>query len=166
MVERSDIVVQVIVFFSCKLFTVVQVVDARNPLLFRTQDLEDYVTSVDPAKKNLILVNKADLLLSQQRDAWAAYFEEIGVDVVFWFELLVLSLSFELTSGPLLKMKNSRPRHLRVAATCQNERTYCLPSEQKLDMWKSAASRSLSVLLDIQTLARAPPSISSSERRK
>lgn len=46
---------------------VVQIVDARNPLLFRSTDLEKYVKEVDPRKKNLLLVNKADLLTTWQR---------------------------------------------------------------------------------------------------
>ena len=43
-IERSDLVVQI--------------VDARNPLLFRSEDLEKYVKEVDPRKNNLLLVNK------------------------------------------------------------------------------------------------------------
>src|SRR4051794_29074935 len=46
---------------------VVQIVDARNPLLFRSTDLEKYVKEVDPQKRNLLLVNKADLLTTRQR---------------------------------------------------------------------------------------------------
>ncbi|GMT28519.1 hypothetical protein PFISCL1PPCAC_19816, partial [Pristionchus fissidentatus] len=72
-VERSDIVVQI--------------VDARNPLLFRSADLEDYVTTIDPAKKNVLLINKSDLLLPDQQRYWTTYFSEIGVDVIFWSAL-------------------------------------------------------------------------------
>lgn len=52
-VERSDLVVQI--------------VDARNPLFFYCRDLESYVKEVDPTKKCMLLVNKADLLTNQQR---------------------------------------------------------------------------------------------------
>jgi large subunit GTPase 1 len=52
-IERSDIVVQI--------------VDARNPLFFRSNDLENYVKEVDSKKKNLLLVNKADYLSENQR---------------------------------------------------------------------------------------------------
>ncbi|XP_056421357.1 large subunit GTPase 1 homolog [Hyla sarda] len=72
-IERSDVVVQI--------------VDARNPLLFRCQDLERYVKEVNPQKENIILINKADLLAESQRQAWAAYFEKEGVKVVFWSAL-------------------------------------------------------------------------------
>ncbi|KAJ8939176.1 hypothetical protein NQ318_017073 [Aromia moschata] len=63
-VERSDVVVQI--------------VDARNPLLFRCEDLEKYVLEVSKNKMNLILVNKADFLTERQREYWAEYFSSIG----------------------------------------------------------------------------------------
>ncbi|NWI51262.1 LSG1 GTPase, partial [Calyptomena viridis] len=72
-IERSDIVVQI--------------VDARNPLLFRCQDLESYVKEVSSDKENMILINKADLLSEEQRAAWAHFFENQGVKVVFWSAL-------------------------------------------------------------------------------
>ncbi len=48
---------------------IVQIVDARNPLLFRCEDLESYVreSSPDNRKLNVIMVNKADLLTDEQR---------------------------------------------------------------------------------------------------
>ncbi|XP_009693207.1 PREDICTED: large subunit GTPase 1 homolog, partial [Cariama cristata] len=72
-IERSDIVVQI--------------VDARNPLLFRCQDLESYVKEIGNDKENMILINKADLLSEEQRTAWAQFFEKEGVKVVFWSAL-------------------------------------------------------------------------------
>ncbi|XP_064008967.1 large subunit GTPase 1 homolog [Pogoniulus pusillus] len=72
-IERSDIVVQI--------------VDARNPLLFRCQDLESYVKEVSNDKENMILINKADLLSEEQRAAWAEFFEKEGIKVVFWSAL-------------------------------------------------------------------------------
>lgn len=69
-VERSDVVVQI--------------VDARNPLLFRCEDLEKYVKEVSENKMNLILVNKADFLTEDQRIYWAKYFSFLGVRVVFF----------------------------------------------------------------------------------
>jgi large subunit GTPase 1 len=45
----------------------VQIVDGRNPLLFRSEDLEKYVTEVDSKKLNMVLVNKADYLTDTQR---------------------------------------------------------------------------------------------------
>jgi large subunit GTPase 1 len=63
---------------------VVQIVDARNPLLFRCEDLETYVKEVSPDKLNLILINKADFLTEEQRQAWAEYFTSINVKAVFF----------------------------------------------------------------------------------
>ena len=56
---------------------VVQIVDARNPLRFRCEDLEAYVQDVEGAegeagtgkgkRRSLLLINKADLLTAKQR---------------------------------------------------------------------------------------------------
>ncbi|XP_065364648.1 large subunit GTPase 1 homolog [Calliphora vicina] len=69
-VERSDVVVQI--------------VDARNPLLFRNDDLEKYVKEVNPNKMNMILVNKSDLLTDKQRQYWAEYFDAQGIRTAFF----------------------------------------------------------------------------------
>lgn len=69
-VERSDVVVQI--------------VDARNPLLFRSDDLEKYVKEVNPQKMNMILVNKSDLLTEEQREHWAKFFDEQGIRTAFF----------------------------------------------------------------------------------
>ncbi|KAG1760382.1 hypothetical protein EDD22DRAFT_733529, partial [Suillus occidentalis] len=80
---------------------VVQIVDARNPLRFRCEDLELYVKDVEGAegeagtgrdkRKTLLLINKADLLTATQsrmsifirtptpRRIWADYFDGQGV---------------------------------------------------------------------------------------
>lgn len=69
-VERSDVLVQV--------------VDARNPLLFYSVDLETYAAEVDPCKKPVILMNKSDFLTFEQRKAWKSYFDPMGLEVVFF----------------------------------------------------------------------------------
>lgn len=69
-IERSDLIVQI--------------VDARHPLLFRSEDLEKYVKEVDPKKNNLLLVNKADMMTLPQREAWADYFEGVGINYKFF----------------------------------------------------------------------------------
>ncbi|XP_016998666.2 large subunit GTPase 1 homolog [Drosophila takahashii] len=74
-VERSDVVVQI--------------VDARNPLLFRSLDLESYVKEVEPTKMNMILVNKSDLLTEEQRRHWAEYFDAEGIRTAFYSATLV-----------------------------------------------------------------------------
>ncbi|SGZ33408.1 BQ5605_C041g11962 [Microbotryum silenes-dioicae] len=96
--ERSDLIVQI--------------VDARSPLTFRSEDLEKYVLelndtnndsdkSVETAqaqaststqaesrprgeRKNLLLINKSDLLTQKQRQGWADYFEANKIQYAFF----------------------------------------------------------------------------------
>ena len=63
---------------------IAQIVDARNPLLFYCQDLIFYARQVDPEKKNILIVNKADLLTEEQRKVWANYFNENNISFVFY----------------------------------------------------------------------------------
>lgn len=51
--ERSDVIVQVI--------------DSRDPLLYYSQDLVEYALDINPHKKTLLLLNKADLLTDEAR---------------------------------------------------------------------------------------------------
>lgn len=69
-IERSDLIVQI--------------VDARNPLLFRSEDLESYVKAVDPKKENLLLINKADMMTPKQRKAWGKHLREAGIAYKFF----------------------------------------------------------------------------------
>ncbi|KAI5790178.1 hypothetical protein EDC01DRAFT_117529 [Geopyxis carbonaria] len=78
-IERSDLVVQI--------------VDARNPLLFRCEDLDKYVKEVDQNKNNLLLINKADLMTIEQRTAWADYFDEQGVRYRFFSAALAKEIN-------------------------------------------------------------------------
>lgn len=69
-IERSDLIVQI--------------VDARNPLLFRSEDLESYVKDIDPKKENLLLINKADMMTFAQRKAWAKHLKQAGISYKFF----------------------------------------------------------------------------------
>ncbi|EEB06295.2 GTP binding protein [Schizosaccharomyces japonicus yFS275] len=69
-IERSDVIVQI--------------VDARNPLFYRSAFLEQYVKEVDPCKKNFLLVNKADMLTDSQRQEWASYFKSHNITFLFF----------------------------------------------------------------------------------
>uniref|UniRef100_A0A7S2WHR1 CP-type G domain-containing protein n=1 Tax=Mucochytrium quahogii TaxID=96639 RepID=A0A7S2WHR1_9STRA len=69
-VERSDVVVQV--------------VDARNPLLFRCADLEKFAVETGEYKMNLLLVNKADFLTLEERQAWRVYFDRKKIPFLFF----------------------------------------------------------------------------------
>ena len=88
-IERSDLVVQI--------------VDARNPLLFRSEDLEKYVKEVDAKKNNLLLVNKADVMTLRQREAWADHFEKVGTNYRFFSASLAKETNeaMELDGAPL-----------------------------------------------------------------
>ncbi len=63
---------------------VVQVVDARNPLLFYTSDLKKYLCELNPPRKMVILVNKSDLLTNTQRIAWTNYFNSEDIKHLFY----------------------------------------------------------------------------------
>ncbi|EIE26494.1 P-loop containing nucleoside triphosphate hydrolase protein, partial [Coccomyxa subellipsoidea C-169] len=60
------------------------VLDARDPLRYRSEDMDDFARELHPAKASLMLLNKADLLPLRLRSAWADYFEARGVDFIFW----------------------------------------------------------------------------------
>jgi len=72
-IERSDVVCQI--------------VDGRNPLLYKCDDLEVYVKEVDPTKEYIVLINKADYLTENQRMCWLEYFTEKNTKVIFWSAL-------------------------------------------------------------------------------
>ncbi|KAI0068282.1 P-loop containing nucleoside triphosphate hydrolase protein, partial [Artomyces pyxidatus] len=73
---------------------VVQIVDARNPLRFRCEDLESYVEDVEGPegekgtgkgkRRSLLLINKADLLTAKQRRLWADYFDSQSIQYAFF----------------------------------------------------------------------------------
>jgi len=69
-IERSDLVIQI--------------VDSRHPLLFRSQDLEKYVKEVSALKKNLVLINKADFLTEEQRISWSEYLTKENINFAFF----------------------------------------------------------------------------------
>merc|ERR1711962_807055 len=64
-----------------------QIVDARNPLLFKSDDLESYVKEVSCDKRFLALINKSYFLTEKQRIYWANYFTEHKTKVIFWSAL-------------------------------------------------------------------------------
>ncbi|KAK0720819.1 hypothetical protein B0H67DRAFT_634028 [Lasiosphaeris hirsuta] len=88
-IERSDVVVQI--------------VDARNPLMFRSEDLEQYVKDVDQRKQNLLLINKADMMTYTQRKAWADYLK--GANIAYKFFSAALAKE-EIDARAELKEQN------------------------------------------------------------
>ncbi|KAJ5182730.1 Large subunit GTPase 1 [Penicillium capsulatum] len=100
-IERSDLVVQI--------------VDARNPLQFRSEDLEHYVKEIDPRKKNLLLVNKADMLTLKQREAWAEYFEKHNIN----FRFFSAHLAKEKQEAQLLEEAEDSEEDEELASSAQ-----------------------------------------------
>eukprot|EP00767_Chilomastix_cuspidata_P006899 gnl/Chilomastix_cuspidata/739.p1 GENE.gnl/Chilomastix_cuspidata/739~~gnl/Chilomastix_cuspidata/739.p1 ORF type:complete len:511 (-),score=188.15 gnl/Chilomastix_cuspidata/739:19-1551(-) len=86
---------------------IVQIVDARNPLLFWSNDLLRYVAEIsyrqtrDPVfKRSVVLLNKADLVPLAAREAWAAYFAAKRLPCVFFSALRELSAREEAPVAP------------------------------------------------------------------
>eukprot|EP01038_Epipyxis_sp_PR26KG_P004764 gene4764-6682_t len=69
-IERSDIVVQI--------------VDARNPLLYYTEDLMKYAKEQNPPRYMMLIINKADFLTDFQRLAWVKYLESRDIKFAFY----------------------------------------------------------------------------------
>lgn len=98
-VERSDVVVQI--------------VDARNPLLFYCEDLEKYVKEISKDKINVVLVNKADFLSQSQRQYWADYFAAKNLRAVF-FSAIADSESPIIEEGSSFQEVSSEGKNLNV----------------------------------------------------
>jgi large subunit GTPase 1 len=60
------------------------VVDARDPLLYRSKDLEAYARELCASKASFLLLNKADLLPRHIRKEWADHFDAAGLGYAFW----------------------------------------------------------------------------------
>ncbi|BGP47483.1 hypothetical protein JCM10450v2_003335 [Rhodotorula kratochvilovae] len=111
--ERSDLIVQI--------------VDARNPLTFRSEDLEKYVLELNdirhdddedkgegtsrPKRQNLLLINKSDLLTRGQRERWADYFDAHGIQYAF----------FSAANGIALQEERARQEELAAIAEQSEE---------------------------------------------
>ena len=62
---------------------VLQIVDARNPLFYLSDDLRSYAMD-ELGKPMLMLVNKSDYLTERQRKLWSEYFTRRGVNHLFF----------------------------------------------------------------------------------
>lgn len=61
----------------------IQIVDARNPLFYFSEDLRAYA-EVELGKPMLLVINKSDYLTYEQRKAWNQYFTNLGVHHLFF----------------------------------------------------------------------------------
>ena len=62
----------------------IQIVDARNPLLYYTEDLVKYAAEIVPVKPVMLIINKADFLTEYQRDCWAETLEAMGIKFIYY----------------------------------------------------------------------------------
>ena len=108
--ERSDLVIQI--------------VDSRHPLQFRSQDLEKYVKEISTLKQNLVLINKADFLTLEQRKTWAEYFTKEGLNFAF----------FSAIAGEDSNEKNEEQTNINEV---EKNKTDVLSSDQMVDLFRS-----------------------------
>lgn len=62
----------------------VQIVDARNPLFYFSEDLAAYVSELEPKREIVLVVNKSDYLSADQRRLWQRYFTARGLHCLFF----------------------------------------------------------------------------------
>lgn len=128
---------------------VVQIVDARAPLFFRSVDLDDYVNELsDPEngkeKRTLLLVNKADYLTKEQRLAWAEYFTTKKINYVFFSaakanELLEKEREEEENSEGDYESSDKLNSHLAEYEDETDERIRILRVEELEDLFLKSA---------------------------
>eukprot|EP00826_Nyctotherus_ovalis_P030938 TRINITY_DN2470_c0_g1_i18.p1 TRINITY_DN2470_c0_g1~~TRINITY_DN2470_c0_g1_i18.p1 ORF type:complete len:605 (+),score=184.01 TRINITY_DN2470_c0_g1_i18:77-1891(+) len=63
---------------------IVQIVDARNPLFYKCNDLDEYASEIDSSKVCVLLINKADFLSPELLQHWKIYFTENNVKHFFF----------------------------------------------------------------------------------
>lgn len=62
----------------------IQIVDVRDILFYRCEDLEKYVEEVDKNKKVLLLINKSDLASEEIRKQWSIYLNQSKINFIFF----------------------------------------------------------------------------------
>ncbi|KAI5124166.1 hypothetical protein M0805_000974 [Coniferiporia weirii] len=107
---------------------VVQIVDARNPLRFRCEDLEAYVKDVEGPegehgtgsgkRRSLLLINKADLLTAKQRRFWADYFDQQNIQYAFFSAANAVAIQ-QARKEALLKEEEAR--HAAQQDACEED---------------------------------------------
>lgn len=61
----------------------IQILDARNPLFYFSDDLRSYAED-ELGKPMLLVINKSDYLTYEQRKGWNRYFTNLGVNHIFF----------------------------------------------------------------------------------
>jgi len=119
-IERSDLVIQI--------------VDSRHPMVFRSQDLEKYVKEVSALKKNLVLVNKADLLTEEQRLAWSEYFMKENINFAFFSAISDEDSDVESDDCGEETDTNAKDSCEEIKVSCK---TNILTSDELVDLFRS-----------------------------
>mmetsp|Transcript_18501 Transcript_18501/g.33394 ORF Transcript_18501/g.33394 Transcript_18501/m.33394 type:complete len:507 (+) Transcript_18501:517-2037(+) len=84
---------------------IVQILDSRNPLFYRSEDLDHYTKEIDENKRTVLLLNKADYLTEAQRLEWSEFFRAQNAEHYFYsakveFDNLDLNQQREDQFGP------------------------------------------------------------------
>ena len=66
----------------------IQIIDGRNALFFRCEDLDNYVREVSKLKKTFLLVNKADLIPASVRKCISVNLSKMGIRHAFFSALI------------------------------------------------------------------------------
>jgi large subunit GTPase 1 len=61
-----------------------QIVDARNPYFFYSEDLEKYIQETSGDKQFILCINKSDYLSQELINHWNDYFNQKGVQHIFF----------------------------------------------------------------------------------
>jgi len=85
----------------------IQIVDGRNPLFFRSPDLEIYIKDTCKTKETILLINKSDLLTDEIRRHWADFFIENKIDYIF-FSALEEGDKLEKEEDEIFKIKKTK----------------------------------------------------------
>ncbi|KAI8980856.1 hypothetical protein BDB01DRAFT_851593 [Pilobolus umbonatus] len=135
---------------------IVQIVDARNPLLFRSADLEKYVKEVDPTKANLLLINKADFLTAKQRKEWADFFDKKGIEYTFFSAAIAAKKMEEekeenerMELGESLKAQNQEEDEKKSAVEKITDHLSYLSTEEEVKEDDRTRIRSTNDLFDV-----------------
>ncbi|EED88213.1 predicted protein, partial [Thalassiosira pseudonana CCMP1335] len=106
---------------------VLQIVDARNPLFYLSDDLRAYAMD-ELGKPMMMIVNKSDYLTERQRKVWSEYFTEKGVDHLFFS---AENQPMEKSKDDLLGITNPLTREELIGAlTAFAESHGCVPDEK------------------------------------
>ena len=114
-IERSDLIIQI--------------VDSRHPLLFRSEDLDKYVKEVSSLKNNLVLINKADFLTEEQREIWAKYLTNENINFAFFSAIAEETLE-EIED---CNTEDANVEHSNISSS----KTDILTSSQLIDLFRS-----------------------------